>query len=536
MPYAQWHYPFENNDAFDRSFPADFICEAVDQTRGWFYTLHAEAALLNYAAPEMIHEPMSYRNVICLGLVLDGKGEAMRTSRGNVTNPWEVINATGVDALRWYLFTATAAGEPRRFSLELVQEALRKFLLTLWNTYSFFVTYARIDDWRPDSASGSVAAGPTPADQPENELDRWLLSELNLLVKEVTAELEAYNPTDAGRAIAHFVDDMSNWYVRRSRRRFWKSENDLDKQAAYQTLYTALTTVARLLAPFTPYVADEIYRNLVTTVAPDAPESVHLDDWPKAAESLIDAGLAADTRLIMRLSSLGRAARARAQIKVRQPLATAIVKARNGEEAAVVRRLSGQLVEEINVKSVELTESEARYVNYAVKPNLPLLGPRYGEAVGRIQEALQAADPAAIARMVDGGGPVKVDGFQLAADDVLVERSETPGYAVATEAGYLVAITTNVTAELAEEGFARELVHRLQTMRRSAGLDIADRIVTYIEVPESLQETIKRHEQYLKQETLSDVVTYGPPAADVFSEKHRVDGHELELGVSKLGG
>ncbi|MEX2236327.1 MAG: isoleucine--tRNA ligase [Dehalococcoidia bacterium] len=524
MPYAQWHYPFDNGETFDQRFPADYICEAVDQTRGWFYTLHAEAALLNYAAPELVPEPLSFRNVICLGLIQDAKGEKMSTSKGNVTDPWSVIDATGADALRWYLFTASPAGEPRRFSLDLVQESLRKFLLTLWNTYCFFVTYARIDDFRPEAVERGELS----------ELDRWLLSELNLLIRQVTEEMEAYNPTDAGRAIARFVDDLSNWYVRRSRRRFWKSENDGDKRAAYQTLYTALTTAARLLAPFTPYISEEIYRNLVAGADGNAPESVHLADWPELDPSAIDESLTAETRLVMRLSSLGRAARSKAGIKVRQPLAAVVVKTRSPAETEVVRRLAAQLVEELNVKDVQLVEDEGEYVAYIVKPNLAVLGPRLGKDLAAFRTALSQTEPAALARAVEAGGSIKVGEYELASDELLVERVEKEGFAVAAEAGYMVAVPTSVTAELAAEGLAREVVHRLQTMRKSAGFDIADRIVTYVEAPGEVEGVLRKHDDYLRQETLSEDVRYSAPEDGAYREEQNVEGHRVGLAVRRV--
>jgi isoleucyl-tRNA synthetase len=523
MPYAQWHYPFENDDKFDERFPADFICEAVDQTRGWFYTLHAEAALLNYAVPELVPEPQSFKNVICLGLILDAKGEKMSKSRGNAVDPDDVLNQSGADALRWYLYTATAAGEPRRFSPDQVQEVLRKFLLTLWNTYSFFVTYARIDDFRP---SGQTSKS-------ESELDRWLLSELNLLVEQVTKDMDGYNPTDAGRAIGRFVDDLSNWYIRRSRRRFWKSENDSDKLSAYQTLYAALTTVSRLLAPFTPFIAEEMYRNLVAAADSEAPESVHLADWPAVDHGLVDEKLTSETRLMMRLSSMGRAARSKAAIKVRQPLAKVVVKTRQAEEEAVVKRLADQLAEELNVKEVDTAKDEAGYVSYELKPNLALLGPKYGEQVGQIRSQLTKADPATVAAMVDRGDPVKLDDFELAAEEILVERRERDGFAVDSEAGYMVAVPTEITPELAEEGLAREVVHRLQSLRKTAAFDIADRIITNVEAPDEVRRVLDKHSGYVRQETLSDRLEFGPAEDSAYAEEQTIDGHRVKMAVRK---
>ncbi|MCK4362557.1 MAG: isoleucine--tRNA ligase, partial [Dehalococcoidia bacterium] len=399
MPVAQWHYPFENEEVFEKFFPADYICEAVDQTRGWFYTLHALSTLL--------FDRPCFRNVICLGHILDAKGEKMSKSKGNVVEPWAVIDAHGADALRWYLFTATPPGTARRFSTELVGEGLRKFLLTLWNTYSFFLTYALIDRFDPRrQAQGE-----------RSEMDRWVLSELNALVDKATRHMDNYNPTDAGRAIQAFVDDLSNWYVRRSRRRFWKSEDDADKLAAHQTLYTCLVTVARLLAPFAPFLAEEMYQNLVCSWCPEEPESVHLALWPQADMSLVDEQLMADTRLVMRIASLGRNARSKAGIKVRQPLQRVLVKPRYPAEREGLGRLAPQILDELNVKELTVVGEEAEL--------------------------------------------------------------EGEGLALAAEGGYAVALATAITPALADEGLARELVRRIQTMRKNAGFDIADYIVTY---------------------------------------------------------
>jgi isoleucyl-tRNA synthetase len=455
MPYAQWHYPFENAETFRKSFPADFISEAVDQTRGWFYTLHALATLL--------FDSVCFRNVICLELILDAKGEKMSKSRGNVVEPWSVINAHGADALRWYLFTASPPGTARRFSTDLVGEALRKFLLTLWNTYSFFVTYALIDRFDPR----------TDAAGERSDLDRWVLSELNALVERATRCMEDYNPTEAGRAIQTFVDDLSNWYVRRSRRRFWKSENDADKLAAYQTLYTCLVTVAKLLAPFAPFVAEEMYQNLVRSAFPDEPESVHLAEWPQADPSLVDEGLMADTRLVMRVASLGRNARAKAGIKVRQPLAKVLVRPRYPVEAEALRRLAPQVLDELNVKELAVAVEEA---------------------------AVQG-----------------------------------PGLALAEEGGYAVALDTAITPELADEGLARDLVHRLQTMRKNAGFDIADYITTHYQGDADIARVLRQFEDYVRQETLSRKLVEGPPPEGAYVEEHKLAGQTVRLAVKRAG-
>ena len=465
MPVAQWHYPFENKEIFEKFFPADYICEAVDQTRGWFYTLHALSTLL--------FDRPCFRNVICLGHILDAKGEKMSKSKGNVVDPWAVLDSQGADALRWYLLTSSPAGSVRRFSAELVGEAQRRFIRTLWNTYSFFVTYANIDRFDPSAARDFSELSE------KAELDRWIISELHQLIADVTKAMEGYNPTDAGRRIQDFVEDLSNWYVRRSRRRFWKSESDADKLSAYATLYECLVTLAKLLAPLTPFVAEEIYQNLVRSYYPDEPESVHLAHFPIADRSHVDEQLAQDIHLAMKVASLGRAARSKAGIKVRQPLAKLIL-GPTGPTGPQVRESLGatgpQVLEELNVKEIEFEEDEER-----------------------------------LKRLADEG---KVE--------------------IAEEGGFSVAIVTEITPELADEGMARELVHRLQTMRKQAGFDIADYIYTYYRGGECLKRVIEKHADYVKQETLSRDLISGIPQ-DAYTESHRIDGEEITLGVKRQG-
>ncbi|MEE8205051.1 MAG: class I tRNA ligase family protein, partial [Dehalococcoidales bacterium] len=457
MPIAQWHYPFENDSLFsDGRFPADYISEAVDQTRGWFYSLHAIATLL--------FDRISYKNVICLGHILDTSGDKMSKAKGNVVEPWPVINKHGADAVRWYFFTAAPPGNARRFSEKLVAEVARQFLLTLWNVYSFFVTYANIDKFTPKTGE---AAAPLP------ELDRWIISELNQLILEVDAALDDYNPTEAGRRIEDFVGHLSNWYVRRSRRRFWKSESDADKLAAYNTLYQCLVTLSKLLAPFTPFIAEELYQNLVASVSPEEPDSVHLADFPVADEKKIDKQLMADTRVAMRVSSLGRAARSQAGIKVRQPLGSVMVSLASAGEHPGLERLKQQVLEELNVK--ELT-------------------------------------------------------FAGSTDEL-----DRPGYAVSEEAGYAVAISTEITPELKDEGLARELVHRLQMMRRQADFDIADYITTYYQGDEDIKQVIETFADYIKRETLSTELVEGVPDEGVARQEFKIAGHEISLAVARQG-
>ncbi|MBF8267165.1 MAG: ileS [Dehalococcoidia bacterium] len=517
MPFAQAHVTSKDDlEALEREgrFPADYICEAVDQTRGWFYSLHAISTLL-------LDTP-SYRNVICLGLIQDEKGEKMSKSRGNAVQPWEVINSHGADALRWYLLTAAPPGNNRRFSASLVGEGLRRFLLTLWNTYSFFVTYANIDRFDPRQAEGVAAS---------SEMDRWVLSELHSLVDEVTRLLEEYNPTDAGRRIEEFVDLLSNWYVRRSRRRFWKSENDQDKLSAHHTLYTCLVTLTKLIAPLTPFVAEEMYQNLVRSVYPEAPESVHLAPYPVADLSQVDPPLSQAIRLAMKVSSLGRSARSKAGIKVRQPLSKLLVKLRSSEEEAVLQKVSSQIVDELNVKEVAPLDREEEVLAFQVRLNPATAGAKYGAQVPRVRAALSQADPTAIAIRVRGGSTVEVGGFTLQPEEVAVTVTDRPGHASATEGGYTVTVSTELTPELVEEGLARELVHRLQGMRRSAGFDIADHIVTYYSCGGGLAGVIGRFADYIRQETLSQELVEGESPDGAYSEGQRIEEWEVVLGV-----
>jgi isoleucyl-tRNA synthetase len=473
MPYAQWHYPFENQDVFDKMFPADYICEAVDQTRGWFYTLHAEAVLLN--SIELVPEKLAYRNVICLGLILDEKGRKMSKSLGNTVDPWEVIDATGADALRWYLYTATRPGDARRFSTQLVQESLRRFLLTYWNTYSFFVTYANLDNFDP-----------TQHGQGERtELDRWVLSELNNLVRRVTESLDEYDPTTSGRLIQEFVDDLSNWYVRRSRRRFWAGNMTADKVAAYQTLHTALVTVAKLLAPFTPFVTESVYQNLVRSVDGSAPESVHLAEWPTHDQSLIDQQLIDQTRTVMKVVSLGRAARQKGQLKVRQPLATATAFVATHHHAEGLHRFEDQVLEELNVKALDVKVLSEVFTDTWERPK---------DLLAQLPE-----------------------GAALADDD----------------SGYAVGLDTCLTDELRDEGLARELVHRIQNLRKSAGLEISDRIVAYYDGWDRLRDVFATHGDYIRDETLANDIVEGPAPDGALSESAKDDGHEVTLAVRR---
>ena len=528
MPFGQWHYPFENEDLFRERFPADFICEAIDQTRGWFYSLIAVATLVEGRS--------SYKRCLCLGHILDGEGQKMSKSRGNVVQPDDVLDRQGADAFRWYLFTASSPWFARRFSVDLVDEVVRKFLLTLWNTYSFFTVYANIDRFDPADEPVPLAERPL--------LDRWLLGELDRLVRAVTDGLEDYDATNSGRAIQEFVDDLSNWYVRRSRRRFWKSESDADKLAAYHTLYEALVTLSKLLAPFTPFVAEEIYQNLVRSVDEAAPESVHLCAWPAADDEAADAGVSFDMAAARRVVEMGRAARNAAAVKTRQPLAEVVVALPEAERAAV-ERLRDVVLDELNAKVLRFAGDGGELVSYMVKPNLPVLGPRLGKQLGQVREALEAADAAALvaALRAGEGGAVALrlaDGseLRLTEEDLLVETGSPDGYRVESDGGRVVALKTELDDALREEGLARELVHAVQLARKNAGLRIEDTIDLALDLPAELADVLDRHEAYLKSETLASGLTRGvpaEPATGVHTEVAKVEGLEIGIGLSPTG-
>jgi len=520
MPVGQWHYPFENEEIFQEQFPADFICEGVDQTRGWFYSLHAISTLL-------FNEP-SYRNVISLGLVVDAQGRKMSKSLGNVVDPWDVLRTHGADAMRWYFYTAGPVGTERRFSLDLVGEVVRKFLLTFWNTYAFFVIYANIDNYDPKTPALPVAQRPA--------LDRWILSELNSLVEKVDKALDGFDATGAARPIQEFVELLSNWYVRRSRRRFWRSERDEDKQAAYATLYECLTTLSKLLAPFTPFLAEEIYRNLVSSLDEMAPESVHLSDFPQSDKGLMDVKLMADTALLMWLVSLGHGARNKAGLKVRQPLAQLLVKVRTLEEQEVIEGLVDPLLEELNVKSLAFVE-ERDLVGYKIEPDPRLLGPKYGALYPKIKEALTSLDTYSVVEKVRSGEEVEVtvEGQKvvLLPEEVKIEPLPKEGLAVAEEGGYLVGVTTALTEELRREGLAREVVRRIQTLRKEADFKIEDTIVTYFEAHPILVEVIEEHREYIKRETLSTALVRGGAPRECIIKSYSIEGYGITLALKR---
>ena len=502
-------------------FPADWVSESFPgQFRNWFYSLLALGTVIVLDTDYEGEPP--FKNLFSYALLRDEKGEDMHKSKGNAIWFEDAAERMGVDPMRW-MFLRQPPANNLNFSWTAGDELKRGFLATFLNTYSFFVTYANIDGWRPNPDQ-EIAA------EARSELDRWALSELNRLVKNVTNSLENYDAMTACRQIEDFIEGLSNWYVRRSRRRFWKSESDADKSAAYDTLWTCLETLNRLMAPFMPFLTEEVYQNLIRSWSQDAPESVHLADWPPVNEDLIDEELSKSVRLVQRLVSLGRAARAKANLKVRQPLATVHVRVAIEVEAETVRLLDDQIIEELNVKALATIDDDNDFFEYQVRPNLPVLGPRFGSDIGRIQRALAGADHGGLAKGAAANRNIELDGFVLEPGDLLVSMSGKPGYAVAEEAGYAVAITTEVTPELAAEGLARELVRRIQEMRKSAGFEIADRISLSYEG--DIDQVIVSWGEYIRQETLAEEI--GAGAAEGHVEEHLVDGVKVRLSVRKL--
>ncbi len=490
MPYAQFHYPFENKAIFDESFPADFISEAVDQTRGWFYSLHAIAT--------MLFDSPAYKNVICLGHVLDLAGEKMSKSRGNVIDPYLIFDKLGADALRWYFFTGSPPGEAKRVSLELVEDGSHKLFNTLWNTAKFFTMYAVAD--------GIALPDDVPLRE-RSDLDRWTVAALEQLTADVTTYLERYDALSAGRAIERFVDDLSNWYVRLSRDRFWGGGKTKDKDAAYRTLYHSLTRVASLLAPFTPFLAESLYQQLVRSVDSRAGESVHLTPWPQADVGAIDSPLIAAMGVAKQAVDLGRQARASAKIKTRQPLAVAYVRARTAADDAALERFRPLVLEELNVKDLKIVGLDATFIEYALRPNLPRLGPRYGKQMSALRAALAAADARAVAAAVAANKQFEVgaDGqtFTLEPQDVLVDSKSASGFAFADGEGMLVALDTRVDRALLLEGLAREIVRAVQDARKQAGLNVSDRICLRIDAPGEWAQALQTWRDYVARETLA---------------------------------
>ena len=500
MPSAQFHHPFARDGRFEASFPADFICEAIDQTRGWFYSLLAVNTLVFGQTP--------YRNVVCLGLLVDEDGLKMSKSRGNVLDAWTIVTTFGADALRWYFFSSGQPWGQRRVSEDGIRESTRQTLLTLWNVFSFFVTYADLDGWRPDPE----AAPPRPT----HVLDRWVLGELDATVSGVTEALEGFDALAGASRLARFVDDLSNWYVRRSRPRFWKASDP----AAHATLHHALAVTAQLLAPFAPFLADELY----VTLTGEA--SVHLSDWPTPAGTA-DAGLAAEMEAARRLVVLGRAARTDAKVKVRQPLARALVL---HPGATVGPEAMAEVVGELNVKGVDDVDTLSGLMTWTVVPNFRALGPRLGPRVNEVKAALAAADGSALVARLESEGAIEVAGERLTAEDVEVRASRHDAFALAEEGGWAVALDLELDDDLRREGLARELVRSLNDLRKETGLDIADRIVLAVDADEAVTDALATHRDYVMAEVLATELSVGGGGG---GHDLVVDGHRVRVGIAR---
>ena len=516
MPFAQHHYPFENKDLFEQQFPADFISEAVDQTRGWFYSLLAESTLLFNKAP--------YKNVIVLGHVQDENGQKMSKSKGNAVDPFDALNKYGADAIRWYFYINSAPWLPNRFHGKAVVEGQRKFMSTLWNTYAFFVLYANIDNF--DATKYTLNYDKLPV------MDKWLLSKLNTMVKTVDADLGSYKIPEAARALQEFVDDMSNWYVRRSRERFWAKGMEQDKINAYMTLYTALVTVAKAAAPMIPFMTEDIYQNLVRSIDADAPESIHLCDYPEVNEAWIDKDLEANMEELLEIVVLGRACRNTANIKNRQPIGTMYVKA----EKDMDKFYTDIIADELNVKEVKFADDVESFISYSFKPQLRTVGPKYGKLLNGIRTALSEIDgTAAMKELRDNGVLVlDIDGnrVELAEEDLLIETAQSEGYVTETDGETSVVLDTNLTPELIQEGFVREIISKVQTMRKEAGFEVMDKIIVYAKDNDKIMDIMKANQDEIKREVLAENIILGE--AEGYTKEWNINKEAVTLGVSKV--
>jgi len=514
MPFAQWHYPFENKDKFERRYPANFISEAIDQTRGWFYTLSAIAACL-FDSP-------AFLNCIVLGHVQDKEGRKMSKHIGNVVDPWVLLDNQGADAVRWYFYTSSMPWLPNRFSAEAVSESQRKYMGTFWNTYAFYILYADIDNFDP-TRHKLVRENLTP-------MDRWILSRLNTLMGHVEAYLDDLKMTEAGREMQDFMDDLSNWYVRRCRERYWGKDMTADKEAAYMTLYTVLRTMALISAPFTPFMSETMYQNMVRTVDKSAPESIHLCDWPKKDESFIDPELEANMAAVLDIVVLGRSARNAANIKNRQPVASMYVQGK-----ALPDMYVSIIADELNVKEVRFVDDASSFISYRVKPQLKTLGPRYGKLLPKINQYLAGEGIGnAVVAAHNRGESYKfdIDGTEisLAAEDVLVSTEENAGFVTVTEHDLSVVLDTNLTPELIEEGFVREIVSKVQTMRKEAGFEVTDHIVLSHHGNSLIEGIFARHGAEIAADTLADSIKLGSAG---YVKDWEINGESVTLGVEK---
>ena len=513
MPYAQLHYPFENKELFEKEFPAQFISEAVDQTRGWFYSLHAESTLL-------FNKP-AYKNVIVLGLVLDGDGNKMSKSKGNAVEPMGALEKFGADAIRWYFYINSSPWLPNKFHDKAVTEYSRRFMGTLWNTYAFWVLYANIDKFDPTKYELDY--------EKLSVMDKWLLSRMNTMVKTTDNNLENYRIPEAAKALESFVDDMSNWYVRRSRERFWAKGMEQDKINAYMTLYTALVTLSKAAAPMIPFMTEEIYQNLVRTVDAGAPESIHLCDFPEVNEAWIDEKLEASMDEVMHIVVLGRAARNASAIKNRQPLAKMYVKA----DFALDSFYTEIVTDELNVKALEFAEDLK--VEYSIKPQLKTVGPKFGKLVGGIRQALGALDGAAAVAELNANGVIAIDvngeKVELAREDLLIETAQTEGFVTQADQGVTVMLDTELTPELVEEGFVAELISKIQTMRKEAGFEVMDRIKVYAQDNEKIASVLTANKEKIAGIVLADDIVIGESTGYV--KEWKINSEKVVLGVEK---
>ena len=516
MPFAQHHYPFENKELFEQQFPANFISEAVDQTRGWFYSLLAESTLLFNKAP--------YKNVIVLGHVQDENGQKMSKSKGNAVDPFDALNKYGADAIRWYFYINSAPWLPNRFHGKAVVEGQRKFMSTLWNTYAFFVLYADIDNFDPTKYELNYDQLPV--------MDKWLLSRLNTTVQAVDNDLANYKIPEAARALQEFVDEMSNWYVRRSRERFWAKGMEQDKINAYMTLYNALVTIAKTAAPMIPFMTEDMYQNLVRSVDKDAPESIHLCDFPTVNEAWIDKDLEADMKELLEIVVLGRACRNTANIKNRQPIGTMYVKA----EKKMGEFYTDIIADELNVKEVKFADDVESFISYSFKPQLRTVGPKYGKLLGGIKQALTDIDGTAAMKELKSNGVLKLDingnDVELTEEDLLIETAQTEGYVSESDGETSVVLDTNLTPELIEEGFVREIISKIQTMRKEAGFEVMDKIKVYAHGNDKIQEVMKAHEDEIKSEVLADEMVLGE--TDGYVKEWNINKETVTMGVKKL--
>ena len=514
MPFAQWHYPFENKEMFDNNFPAGFISEAVDQTRGWFYTLTAIGTALFGKSP--------FKNCIVLGHVLDGKGQKMSKSKGNGVDPFLLLDTVGADATRWHFYTCSAPWLPTRLSLENVQETQRGFLSTLWNVYSFYVLYAEIDKFNPLEYSDFKIT---------NIMDKWIISKLNTLVKEVDEKLDKYNITAAALQIEEFTDELSNWYVRRNRERFWAQDLNEEKIGAYVTLYKVLTVLSKVIAPFVPFMAEEIYQNLVVGLDKKAPESVHLCLWPEVEENKIDAKLEEEMDLAYKIVKLGRSARNSANIKNRQPLAEMLISADN-----LPKYYLDVVKEELNVKKVELGAEMSQYVNFEIKPNLPVLGKEYGRLIPKIREEIAKKNQMELASKVKSGKVeyIDIDGTQIGLDseNLLITMHGKEGFAFSGEGEMGIVLDTNITDELKEEGDLREVLSKVQNMRKEKGFEVLDNINIYVSGNEKVEKVIKKYEDIIKHDTLDINILYNEEGKDYVNVN--INGENVKIFVEKI--